>query len=139
MKDFLARIKGAPIIQLTTLTTPKTRKGAPEVQILTCQAVQVGADYGKKFLRATGHPAGGRKWGQLSPNRVLVHHNGEVYLQYFPLGKPRRQYFAGGVEVTADVAYGYMYAHSQAPEAVKVRTCNLKNVVRVRYGKVNLF
>ena len=28
---------------------------------------------------------------------------------------------------------------NEAPEAVKVRTCKLENVVRVRYGKVNLF
>lgn len=138
IKNFVQSIKGSPIVALTTLTTPKTRKGSPVLQILTCQSVQLGADYGKKLLRATGRDAGPRSWGQLSPNRVLVHHKGETYLQYFPLGKPHRQYFADGVEVAPEVAYGYMYAHNNAPEAVKVRVCNLENVVQLRYGQLNL-
>lgn len=76
--NFFNDIKGAPILRLRIVTTPRTRAGSPTITKDTTIVVQVGCHYGRKVTKATGedYTGTGRQWGELSPNRVIVTHKG---------------------------------------------------------------
>lgn len=141
MLNFFSKIKGAPIMRLVTETEPAVYKGSPVVTKRAEFVAQVGCYYGRKVAKATGRPytgGNGRPWGVLSANRVVVTHNGQMYIQYFPLQAGEITWYVDGQLSTYEQAKRYLRPSSSSPEAVKVRTVKLSNILAVHCGKTRL-
>jgi hypothetical protein len=88
--DFFKDIKGVEIVELETLTIPKTLKGCPyDVSKVTVRRVKTGAKLDLQTEVETNQAAEGhmpnyslapRAWGTRIKNTPFVKHNDEVYL-----------------------------------------------------------